>query len=103
MKNFRLYSGIKNPKQQTIWIGCLLLVIAIAVAVVGFFNYANLPARDIQDADNSLEKLVFQQLYIAGGMGVIGIILLVGGAFAAFDFNDEDKKIKKEPINTENN
>lgn len=95
MRNFKLYSGVKSPKQQTIWIGCLLLVIAIAIAVVGFFNYANLPAQDIQDANDSLEKLVFQQLYIAGGMGGIGIILLVKGAFAFFDISKENEKIKK--------
>jgi len=93
MKTFKLYPKAKGgAKQQTIWLGTLLIVMAISIAVIGGINYSNLPQRTIQDADNSLEKLVSQQLYIAGGVGIIGIILLLGGSFASF----EDKNTKKE-------
>jgi len=92
MKNFKLYARTGGVKKQTIWLGALLIVIAISIAVIGGINYSNLPQRTIEEADNSLEKLVLQQLYIAGGVGIIGIILLVGGSFASF----EDRNAKKE-------
>jgi len=99
MKNFKLYSKGGGTKQQTIWLGALLIIIAISVAVIGGINYSNLPQRTIEDADDSLEKLVLQQLYIAGGVGIIGIILLVGGSFASF----EEKNVKKEICQNNNN
>jgi len=95
MKTFKLYSRGGGTKQQTIWLGALLIIIAISIAVIGGVNYSNLPQRTIEDADDSLEKLVLQQLYIAGGVGIIGIVLLVGGSFASFETKD-DKKILKD-------
>ncbi len=93
MKTFKIYSKTRGgTKQQTIWLGALLIVIAISIAVIGSINYSHLPQRSIEDADNSLETLVLQQLYIAGGVGILGIIFLVGGSFASF----ENKSTKKE-------
>jgi len=101
MKNFKLYTkGRGGAKQQTIWLGALLIVMAISVAVIGGINYSRLPERTIEDADNSLERLVLQQLYIAGGVGIVGVVLLIGGCFASF----EKKGTKKEtPNNNRNN
>jgi len=85
MKNFKIYSHAGGVKQQTIWLAALLIVIAISIAVIGGINYSKLPERTIEDADNSLERLVLQQLYIAGGIGIVGIVLLIGGSFASFE------------------
>ena len=90
MKNFKLYSKAGGVKQQTIWLGALLIVMAISIAVIGGINYSHLPERSIGDADNSLERLVFEQLYIAGGIGIVGIVLLIGGSFASFEVKKKD-------------
>jgi len=100
MKNFKLYSNTGGAKQQTIWLGALLIVIAISIAVIGGVNYSHLPKRTIEDADNSLEKLVLEEIYIAGGVGVIGIILLVGGSFASFE--NKRNITKESPIKQDN-
>ena len=76
---------------------------AISIAVVGGINYSHLPKRTIEDADNSLEKLVLQQLYIAGGIGVVGIVLLIGGSFASFENKNVKKEIPKSNDNNNNN
>lgn len=83
MKGFKLYIKTGGAKRQLQWLGALLLIIAIVIAAVGIFNYFNLPEEPAEEYTLSARYLTVKEVYIAIGLGVIGIILLLAGAFAA--------------------
>ncbi|MDA2921848.1 hypothetical protein MYX07_01130 [Patescibacteria group bacterium AH-259-L07] len=87
MKTFKLYLKEGGLNAQLKWLGALLLVIAITIATVSVVNYFKFP----EELANGYtpRDLIIRELYVAAGSAVIGLILLIGGAFAA---DGSDKK-----------
>lgn len=82
MKPFKVYlNGKTGAKHQIKWLGALLIVIAIVIATIGVINYFQFPEEPLNGF--SPRALIIKQLYIAAGVGILGIILLLAGAFAA--------------------
>ncbi|MBU4369162.1 hypothetical protein KKG58_00170 [Patescibacteria group bacterium] len=83
MKTFKLYIKEGGTKTQLIWLGALLIIIGIVIACLGIYNYFTIPQESIEEFIYSPHALILKELYLSAGMGVIGIILLMAGAFAA--------------------
>jgi len=83
MKGFKLYIKAGGIKRQLIWLGALLLAIAIVISSVGIFNYFNLPKEPAEEYAFSARALTVQELYVAAVIGVLGAIFLLAGAFSA--------------------
>ncbi len=89
MRAFRLYTK-GRPKQHLAWVGALLIIIAIVIAVVGGLNYFKFPEEAMTEFEFSPQALIVQELYVAGGLAVIGVVLLLAGTFAA-NHNNTDQ------------
>ncbi|GEM_PF-1372945 len=82
MKGFKIYVKTGGIKRQLQWLGALLLIIAIVVFSVGIFNYFNLPKEPADEYIYSARYLSVKEMYIAGVIGILGVIFLLAGAFA---------------------
>jgi len=92
MKAFKIYFRGFGPKQQFIWIGALLLVVGIVLAVIGFNGVYSLK-QTIINMDPYLEaQQNINQVFIGCGITgiLLGIIMMLAGGFAAD--NVEPKK-----------
>jgi len=78
MKAFKLYIREGGTKTQLIWLGALLIIVGIVIASLGIYNYFTIPQEPIEEF-----------AYLSAGMGVVGIILLMAGAFAAKGTKEE--------------
>lgn len=83
MKSFKLYIKEGGPKNQLTWLGAMLMVIAIAIAVVGIFSYFQFSKGTLEEFDLFVRALIIKVLYISAGLGIVGIIFLLAGTFAA--------------------
>ncbi|MDA2936564.1 hypothetical protein MYX06_05085 [Patescibacteria group bacterium AH-259-L05] len=88
MKTFKLYLTEGGLNAQLKWLGALLLVIAITIAAVSVVNYFEFP----EELANGYtpRDLIMQELYVAAGAAIIGLILLIGGTFAANGLDRKD-------------
>lgn len=81
MKAFKLYTKEGGTKSQLIWVGALLIISGIVIASLGIYNYFTIPQEPIEEFAYSPHALILKELYLSAGMGVIGIVLLLAGAF----------------------
>jgi len=81
MKAFKLYTREGGTKNQLIWVGALLIIIGIVIASLGIYNYFTIPQEPFEEFAYSPHALILKELYLSAGIGVIGIVLLLAGAF----------------------
>lgn len=89
MKAFKLYVREGGTKAQLIWLGALLIIIGIVIASLGIFNYFTIPQEPLEEFAYSPHALILKELYLSAGIGVIGVILLLAGTFAAKGSKEE--------------
>ena len=82
MKSFKIYLKEGGTKTQLIWLGALLIIIALIVGGINVYNYFKLPQESFAEFAYSPHALMIKEIYLSGGLGVIGIILLLAGAFS---------------------
>lgn len=87
MKTFKLYIKEGGLNVQLKWLGALMLVIAITLAAVDVVNYFKFP-KELEDGFTP-HNLILKEFYVAAGVAIIGLILLIGGVFSA---NNSDTK-----------
>jgi len=91
MKAFKLYIKEGGIKTQLIWLGALLIIIGIVIASLGIYNYFTIPREAVEEFIYSPHALILKELYLSAGMGIIGVVLLMAGAFSAKK-KEEDKQ-----------
>jgi len=89
MKAFKLYVKEGGTKTQLIWLGALLIIIGIVIASLGIYNYFTIPQEPFEEFAYSPHALILKELYLSAGIGVIGVVLLLAGAFAAKGTKEE--------------
>lgn len=83
MKAFKIYfNGKAGVKGQIKWLGALLIVMAIVVGVISVYNYFQFPSEDPSEFVYSVRALIIKEMYVAAGVGILGVILLLAGSFA---------------------
>ncbi len=83
MKAFKLYVTEGGTKLQLKWLGALLVVIGITISTVALFNYFQFPVEPGEEFAFSARALIIKELYVAAGVGVLGVIFLLAGTFSA--------------------
>ena len=63
--------------------GALLFVIGIIISTVAPFNYFQFPVEPGEEFAFSARALIIKELYVAAGVGVLGVIFLLAGTFSA--------------------
>ena len=91
MKAFKLYIKEGGIKTQLIWLGALLIIIGIVIASLEIYNYFTIPQEAVEEFIYSPHALILKELYLSAGMGIIGVVLLMAGAFSA-KRKEEDKQ-----------
>ena len=91
MKAFKLYVKEGGTKAQLIWLGALLIIVGIVIASLGIYNYFTIPQEAVEEFIYSPHALILKELYLSAGMGIIGVVLLMAGAFSAKK-KEEDKQ-----------
>jgi nitrate reductase gamma subunit len=89
MKSFKIYLRDRGTHTQLIWLGSLMLIIGIIVVAIGLFNYFLLPQEPFEEFAFSPHALILKELYVAAGIIVTGVVLLLAGAFSAHNNNDK--------------
>ncbi|MDD3102138.1 MAG: hypothetical protein PHE59_03265 [Patescibacteria group bacterium] len=92
MKAFKIYIRGFGVKQQLIWVGAILLIAGIVLAVIGFNGVYSLK-QAIINMDPYLEaQQNINQVFIGCGITgiLLGIIMMLAGGFSAD--NIEPKK-----------
>jgi len=89
MKTFKLYIKEGGTKSQLVWVGALLVIIGIVVASLGIYNYFTIPQESLEEFAFSPHALIIKELYLSAGIGVIGIVLLLAGAFSTKGTKEE--------------
>ncbi len=89
MKPFKLYIKEGGTKTQLIWLGALLIIIGFVVASLGIYNYFTIPQEPFEEFVYSPHALILKELYLSAGIGVVGVVLLLAGAFAAKGSREE--------------
>lgn len=93
MKSFKLYFKIKNGgKAQLTWIGALLMIVGIVIAAVSVYNYFVIPKETLDEFVFSPHALIIKEIYLSGGIIILGIVLLLAGAFAAPATKEEEEE-----------
>lgn len=83
MKSFKIYLKEGGIKSQLIWVGALLVIISITILAVSIYNYFTIPQEMPEEFMLSPQALIIKEFYISGALILLGIILLLAGAFAA--------------------
>lgn len=96
MKSFKLYLKLENgAKAQLTWIGALLIIIGIVIVAISVYNYFMIPKEALEEFAFSPHALIIKEVYLSGGIIVLGILLLLAGAFAAPATKEEKEGERK--------
>lgn len=91
MKSFKIYFKLKNGgKAQLTWIGALLIIVGIVIVAISVYNYFAIPKESLEEFAFSSHALIIKEIYLSGGIIILGIILLLAGAFAAPSTKEEE-------------
>ncbi|MBL7141794.1 hypothetical protein ISS21_01715 [Patescibacteria group bacterium] len=83
MKAFKVYAKEGGAKRQLIWLGAMLIIVGIVIAVINGYNYFKIPQETLEEFVFSPHALIIKELYLAAGIGVVGLVLLLAGSHAA--------------------
>ncbi len=90
MKSFKIYLREGGTHTQLIWLGSLMLILGIIVVAIALFNYFTIPQEPFEEFAFSPHALIIKELYVAGGIMIAGIVLLLAGAFSAHKNNNNN-------------
>ncbi len=96
MKSFKIYLKEGGTKSQLIWLGALLMIIGIVIVSVSVYNYFTIPQEAVEEFVFSPHALIMKELYLSGGIIILGIVLLLAGAFAAVTTKEENVEKKQQ-------
>jgi len=68
------------------------MIIGIVIIAISVYNYFVIPKETLEEFVFSPHALIIKEIYLSGGIIILGIISLLAGAFAAPATKEEEEK-----------